>query len=96
MPSPARRRKHLACLGFGVLAAAARQCHRQFHQDRAAAAGAHRSAAKRRGERLLRPGMSVVVSVNTKPTGARTPTRERRCGLTSPAQAAGEAEQILH
>ena len=34
----------------GVLAAAARQRDRQFHQDRAAAAGPHRSAVRRRGE----------------------------------------------
>jgi len=50
-PSQVRghRREHFAGSGFGVHAAAARQCHRQFHQDRAAAAGP-RSRAKGRGE----------------------------------------------
>ena len=44
-------RVDVAVAGFrlGVLAAAAGQCHRQFHQDRAAAAGADRGAGRRRG-----------------------------------------------
>ena len=44
-----RRRQHLARGGFGVHAAAAGQRHRQFHQDRAAAAGSD-SRAEGRGE----------------------------------------------
>ena len=43
-----RRRQHLARGGLGVHAAAAGQRHRQFHQDRAAAAGAHPRAEGRR------------------------------------------------
>ena len=41
------RRERRAGLGLGVLAAAARQRHRQLHQDRAALAGAHRGAGRR-------------------------------------------------
>jgi multidrug resistance efflux pump len=45
-----RRHHHVAGARFRsrVLAAASRQCDRQFHQDRAAPAGAHQRAARRR------------------------------------------------
>ena len=52
---------------LGVLAAAAGQRDRQLHQDRAAACRAHPLPAGVAEQRLLRPGMSVVVDVNTKP-----------------------------
>jgi membrane fusion protein (multidrug efflux system) len=41
------RRQHFAGGGFGVHAAAAGQCHRKFHQDRAAAAGPGSRAGRR-------------------------------------------------
>ena len=46
----------VAPAGLGVLAAAARQRHRQFHQDRSARCGAHRSADECRRARSAAAG----------------------------------------
>ena len=54
-------------LGLGLQPAAARQRHRQLHQGRAARSGPHpRCPASVAAEGLIRPGMSVVVAVDTR------------------------------
>ena len=79
-------RQRRAGFRLGVLAAAARQRDRQFHQDRAAHAGAHPRAGRgRREQRLLRPGMSVVVSVDTKPGASQQNARGIRPRMASRA-----------
>ncbi len=56
-PRTARQgRERCSGVGLGVLAAAARQRHRQFHQDRAARCGAHRSADECRRARSAAAG----------------------------------------
>ena len=60
-------REHRAGLRLGVQPAAARQRHRQLHQDRAARArSASASAGEAVAEGLIRPGMSVVASIDTR------------------------------
>ena len=54
-----------------VQRAAAGERHRQLHQDRAARAGAHLAGRQGRRPALLRPGLSVKASIDTKRGSAR-------------------------
>ena len=80
------RREHLARGGLGVHAAAARQRHRQFHQDRAAAAGAHPRAE---GSRAAEPAPRRHVGLRHRRhqqgrRGCRQRCRSRPTVMTHP------------
>ena len=49
-----------------IRTAAARKRDRQLHEDRPARAGAHPPAADARAQRMLLPGLSVTVDVDTR------------------------------
>ena len=68
------RRQHLAGGGLGVHAAAAGQRHRQFHQDRAAAAGPRPRAEGRRAGRTCCARACRSMPPSTPREGARMPT----------------------
>ena len=63
-----------------VQPAAAGQRDRQFHQDRPARAGAHRAAGRAAAGRLLRPGLSVTVTVDTRDAAPADRRRASRPG----------------
>ena len=71
-----------------VQPAAARQRDRQFHQDRAARAGAHRVAERTgRSPGCCGPGLSVTVTVDTRDEGeaSRRPTASSALREAKPA-----------
>ena len=57
--------------GQEFAAAAARQRHRQFHQDRAAHSGQDRARRRQPARAVLRPGMSVNPTIDTRSQRAR-------------------------
>ena len=76
-----RRRQHFAGGGIGVHAAAAGQRHRQFHQDRAAAAGSHsRAEGRREAEPAARRHVGLCrpsIPARARPTPTARPTSMR-------------------
>jgi hypothetical protein len=86
------RRIGFARLRRAVLASAARQRHRQFHQGRAARDGAHRDRAGSAGARAAALGLSVVATIHTRDESQPRPTLLGLFGLGATAGEAGAAK----